>query len=129
MTHAAKDLHEEIREDAKRLLKEIQDKNVEYDPDRKVRCHAQRIITSPPYRLLTPMQLSIVVEFVAGKVTETIERMIALYRPDALVVGTRGQGGIRTWGAALTGGIGSVSKYVVACPAFLLARADSTRPH
>ncbi|KZV78068.1 hypothetical protein EXIGLDRAFT_790488, partial [Exidia glandulosa HHB12029] len=76
--------------DAKRLLKEIQDKNVEYDPERK---------------------LSIVVEFVAGKVTETIERMIALYRPDALVVGTRGQGGIRTWGAALTGGVGSVSKY------------------
>lgn len=38
--------------------------------------------------------------------------MIALYRPDALVVGTRGQGGIRTWGAALTGGMGSVSKCV-----------------
>lgn len=86
----AKDLHDEIREDAKRLLKDIQDKNSEYDPDRK---------------------LSIVVEFVAGKVTETIERMIALYRPDALVVGTRGQGGIRNWGAALTGGMGSVSKH------------------
>lgn len=85
-----KDLHDEIREDAKKLMKNIQSKNVEYDPERK---------------------LSIVVEFVAGKVTETIERMIALYRPDALVVGTRGQGGIRTWGAALTGNMGSVSKH------------------
>ena len=61
-------------------------------------------------------QLSIIVEFIAGKVTQTIERLIALYRPDSLVVGTRGQRGVKVLGAAL-GGMGSVSKYVAPwCP-------------
>ena len=56
------------------------------------------------------VQLSIIVEFIAGKVTETIDRLIALYRPDSLVVGTRGQRGVKVLGAAF-GGMGSVSKY------------------
>lgn len=58
-------------------------------------------------------QLSVVVEFVAGKITATIERLIALYRPDSLVVGTRGQTGlVKTWSAAfLAPGMGSVSRY------------------
>lgn len=53
------------------------------------------------------------VEFVAGKITSTIERLIALYRPDSLVVGTRGQTGlVKTWSAAfLTPGMGSVSRW------------------
>lgn len=50
-------------------------------------------------------------EFIAGRVTETIERMIALYRPDSLIVGTRGQRGMKVWGTSF-GGMGSVSKYV-----------------
>ena len=52
-------------------------------------------------------------EFIAGKVTESIDRLIALYRPDSLVVGTRGQRGVKVLGAAF-GGMGSVSKYVEA---------------
>jgi nucleotide-binding universal stress UspA family protein len=58
-------------------------------------------------------QLSIIVEFVAGKVTLTIERLIALYRPDSLIVGTRGQRGkMQTWGAALhVTKVGSVSRW------------------
>ena len=58
---------------------------------------------------VTILQLSIIVEFIAGKVTETIERLIALYRPDSLVVGMRGQRGMKVLGAAF-GGVGSVSK-------------------
>jgi len=57
------------------------------------------------------LQLSIVVELVAGRLLETIERMIALYRPDSLIVGTRGQKSVSTWAAAFTGGVGSVSRY------------------
>jgi hypothetical protein len=59
-------------------------------------------------------QLSIVVEFIAGKVTETLDRLIALYRPDSVVVGTKGQRGVmQTWGAAFGApGMGSVSKSV-----------------
>ena len=46
--------------------------------------------------------------------TGSIDRLIALYRPDSIVVGTRGQRGLmQAWGAALGGsGVGSVSKYV-----------------
>lgn len=45
--------------------------------------------------------------------THTIDRLIALYRPDSLVVGTRGQRSVsaKVLGAAF-GGMGSVSKYV-----------------
>lgn len=57
-------------------------------------------------------QLSIIVEFIAGKVTTTIDRLIALYRPDSVVVGTRGTRGMKAWGAAFGApGMGSVSKY------------------
>lgn len=35
--------------------------------------------------------ISIVVEFVAGRVTSTILRLIHMYRPDSLTVGTRGK--------------------------------------
>ncbi|KAI5115461.1 hypothetical protein M0805_006180 [Coniferiporia weirii] len=81
--------HEAVRDEARELLKQVQRQNIEYEPDRK---------------------LSIIVEFIAGRVTETIERLIALYRPDSLVVGTRGQRGVKVLGAAF-GGMGSVSKY------------------
>ncbi|EGO01273.1 hypothetical protein SERLA73DRAFT_87798 [Serpula lacrymans var. lacrymans S7.3] len=84
--------HEVVRDEARELMRRIQEKCVEYDPDRK---------------------LSIIVEIIAGKVTTTIDRLIALYRPDSVVVGTRGQRGmIQAWGAAFGApGVGSVSKY------------------
>lgn len=87
----AKD-HDVIRDEARELLQQVQAKSVEYDPERKI---------------------SVVVEFIAGKVTDNIDRLIALYRPESVVVGTRGQRGmIQTWGAALGApGMGSVSKY------------------
>ncbi|KAG1751685.1 hypothetical protein EDD22DRAFT_915357 [Suillus occidentalis] len=77
--------HELAREEARELMRQIQEKCIEYDPERK---------------------LSIIVELIAGKVTTTLERLIALYRPDSIVVGTRGQRGMmQAWG------VGSVSKY------------------
>ncbi|KAG8792886.1 hypothetical protein FRC17_008521, partial [Serendipita sp. 399] len=83
--------HDALREEARELMRMIGDKNVEYDPNRK---------------------LSIVVEFVAGRITETIERMIALYRPDSLIVGTRGERTfLRQVGQAVGTGVGSVSRY------------------
>ncbi|KAF7973069.1 hypothetical protein HWV62_5296 [Athelia sp. TMB] len=83
--------HEIVRGEARDLMKSIQEKCVEYDADRK---------------------LSITVEFVAGRVTQTLDRLIALYRPDSLVVGTRGQRSMmQALGMSMTGAIGSVSKY------------------
>ena len=77
-------------------MRTMQEKSTEYGPTRK---------------------LSLILEFIPGKVTDTIDRLIALYRPDSLVVGTRG----RRLGALAQGlsagllgvsSIGSVSKYV-----------------
>ncbi|KAI0649860.1 hypothetical protein C8Q79DRAFT_901737 [Trametes meyenii] len=84
--------HDQYREDARELMRQIQEKCVEYDAERK---------------------LSIIVEYIAGKVTQTIDRLIALYRPDSVVVGTRGQRSVmQAWAGAFGApGVGSVSKY------------------
>ncbi|KAG8850831.1 hypothetical protein FRB96_009568 [Tulasnella sp. 330] len=88
-----KDMHGQVRDEANDLMKLILERNSEYEGRR----------------------LSVIVEFVAGKVTDTIDRMTALYRPDSLVVGTRGERSLmQTWGAALGApGVGSVSRYCV----------------
>ena len=47
------------------------------------------------YNLISHIrQLSIILEFIAGRPTTTLDRLIALYRPDSVVVGTRGQRGV-----------------------------------
>lgn len=83
--------HDQYRDDARELMRIIQEKCVEYDAERK---------------------LSIIVECIAGKVTQTIDRLIALYRPESLVVGTRGQRSMmQAWAGAFGApGVGSVSK-------------------
>ncbi|KAF8909761.1 hypothetical protein CPB84DRAFT_1673423 [Gymnopilus junonius] len=85
--------HNTLRDEARDLMRILQEKSVEYDPTRK---------------------LSLIVEYIPGRVTDSIDRLIALYRPDSLVVGTRG----RRFGVGLVqglvgsgAGIGSVSKY------------------
>lgn len=60
---------EEARDDARELMASIVELNDEYG-DRSI---------------------SIVVEFVAGRVTSTILGLIYMYRPDSLTVGTRGR--------------------------------------
>ncbi|RUS28694.1 hypothetical protein BC938DRAFT_481559 [Jimgerdemannia flammicorona] len=50
-------------------------------------------------------QISIVVEFVVGKVQATIQHMIAMYQPSMLVVGTRGRSPVKGFL------LGSVSRY------------------
>ncbi|WVQ78948.1 hypothetical protein IAT38_001040 [Cryptococcus sp. DSM 104549] len=84
---------EEFREDAEALLKTVLQKNDEAD------CR----------------KISVIVEFVAGKITEILLKMIALYRPDSLVVGTKGQRSrLQSWGMALGApGMGSVSRFCV----------------
>jgi nucleotide-binding universal stress UspA family protein len=73
--------HDIVREEARELMRSMQEKSIEYDPDRK---------------------LSLILEYIPGKITDTIDRLIALYRPDSLVVGTRG----RRFGAGLVQGLG-----------------------
>ncbi|ODN72887.1 hypothetical protein L202_08310 [Cryptococcus amylolentus CBS 6039] len=85
---------DEFREEAQSLLKLVLQKNDEADDTRKI---------------------SVIVEFVAGKVPEILLKMIALYRPDSLVVGTKGQRSkLQSWGMALGApGMGSVSRFSV----------------
>jgi nucleotide-binding universal stress UspA family protein len=84
--------HDIVREEARDLLLRIQDKCVEVDSDRK---------------------LSIIVEYIAGKVTTTIDRLIALYRPDSVIVGSRGARKMKqAFGVAFgSQSMGGVSKY------------------
>ncbi|KAJ7648426.1 hypothetical protein B0H17DRAFT_1103230, partial [Mycena rosella] len=82
--------HDSVREEARQFMLQIQEKSVEYEPERK---------------------LSLILEYIPGRITNTLDRLIALYRPDSVVVGTRGK---KAWqGMAMMGkgGIGSVSKY------------------
>ena len=84
--------HDIIRAEAREYIRRIQERCYDADPDRRV---------------------AITLEFIAGKVTQTIDRLIALYRPDSLVVGTRGPRGMiqamsSKFGATAVGG---VSKY------------------
>lgn len=79
--------HELIRDEARELMKYIEEKAVEVDPERK---------------------LSLILEYIPGKITDSLDRLIALYRPDSVVVGTRG----RRWQAMGMGiGVGSISRY------------------
>ncbi|KAI0031805.1 hypothetical protein K488DRAFT_86484 [Vararia minispora EC-137] len=84
--------HDIIRSEARDFMQHIQERLVSVDPDRKV---------------------SITIEFIAGKITQTIDRLIALYRPDSLVVGTRGPRGMMQTVSARFGAtaVGGVSKY------------------
>ncbi|KAG6334308.1 hypothetical protein ID866_4787 [Astraeus odoratus] len=86
--------HELVREEARELMRQIQEKCVEYDPERKV---------------------SIILEFIAGRPTTTLDRLIALYRPDSVVVGMRGQRGVMSGVSGVLGfsSVGSVSKYAL----------------
>lgn len=67
-------------------MKRIEEKSVEAEPDRKV----STSFIFPMY-LMIYSQLSLILEYVPGKITDTLDRLIALYRPDSVVVGTRGR--------------------------------------
>lgn len=80
---------DEAREEARELMAsivqlndEVQDRSVSVKP---FSSHLTGM------RVDKPVQISIVVEFVAGRVTSTILRLIHMYRPDSLTVGTKGK--------------------------------------
>ncbi|KAG6834158.1 hypothetical protein H0H93_011503 [Arthromyces matolae] len=85
--------HNIVREEARELMKLIQERSVETDPERK---------------------LSLILEYVPGRITDTLDRLIALYRPDSVVVGTRGKRSMLSGLAInmnISSAVGSVSKY------------------
>lgn len=55
-------------------------------------------------------EIGITIEHVIGKVQESIQKIIKVYRPDSLIVGTRG----RSDSLLKSAFIGSVSRYCVA---------------
>ncbi|KAH6902044.1 universal stress protein family domain-containing protein [Coprinopsis sp. MPI-PUGE-AT-0042] len=57
-------------------------------------------------------ELSLVLEYIPGKIADSIDRLIALSRPDSLVVSTRGRKGLLVTFA----GIGGISKYALLLP-------------
>jgi nucleotide-binding universal stress UspA family protein len=94
MSHFLEKDHNVVRDEAREFMRTVQERSVEYDSNRKI---------------------SLILEYIPGKITDSIDRLIALYRPDSVVVGTRG----RRFGASLVQGfgvglpaIGSISKCV-----------------
>ena len=69
-------------------MRPIQSESVEYNSDRKVSFPS--LISLTPPLISIPLQLSLIVEYSPGRVMDTIDRLIALYLPDSVVVGTRG---------------------------------------
>lgn len=96
-------------------MRSIQAKSVETDHERK----ARSIIFLLVLTFVTILQLSLILEYIPGRVTDTLDRLIALYRPDSVVVGTRGKRsvlgglGMNIGGTSASFGIGSISKSVI----------------
>ncbi|BEI80992.1 hypothetical protein CcaverHIS002_0201520 [Cutaneotrichosporon cavernicola] len=85
--------HEELREEAQNLLQTVLHKNDE-EYGRKI---------------------SAIVEIVVGPIPDMILKMIALYRPDSLIVGTKGQRSrLANWSKAFSApGMGSISRFAI----------------
>ncbi|PFH45593.1 hypothetical protein AMATHDRAFT_122282, partial [Amanita thiersii Skay4041] len=80
--------HNILRDEAREFMRVIQEKNMAIDSERK---------------------LSLILEYIPGKITDSLDRLIALYRPDSVVVGTRGRS---VWqGMGMGMGVGSISRY------------------
>lgn len=67
------------RDEANRMMREIMERNLD-------------------------KSISITVEFVVGKVQDAIQRIVSMYKPDSLIVGTRGQSKMKSMF------LGSISK-------------------
>jgi hypothetical protein len=93
-------ISDQAREEANMLIRSVIDRNSYIPPASGIETP-----TAVPLR-----EIGITVEFVIGKVQESIQKMISVYRPDSLIVGTRG----RTDSLFKSAFIGSVSKYCVA---------------
>lgn len=91
LNHNLEKDHEVVRREACELMRQIQEKCIEYDPEWKLS----------------------VVELISGKVTTMLERLIALYHSDSIIVSVRGQCGMmQVWAAAFgVSGVGSISRY------------------
>ncbi|KEI39454.1 uncharacterized protein L969DRAFT_103373 [Mixia osmundae IAM 14324] len=87
---------------------------------------AQTVLESVMRKNGQDRQLSIILEFVVGRVQSTIQRMLEIYRPDSLVVGTRGRSD-SVWRSAF---LGSSSRYCVATspvPVIVVRPEDKVR--
>ncbi|KAK4048485.1 hypothetical protein OIO90_005816 [Microbotryomycetes sp. JL221] len=99
----------------------------------EAREEAESVLNQVMTRNREQRQISIAVEFAIGPIEETIHRMIEIYRPDSLVVGTRGKpdslfkmgpymGSISKWAVAR-----SPVPVIVVRPSKLIAESLSTR--
>ncbi|RUS15021.1 hypothetical protein BC937DRAFT_93017 [Endogone sp. FLAS-F59071] len=89
-----RDQEQQARDDAQKVMDGIMIKN----DDRQVGL-GDRVPCEPM------SGISIIVEFVVGKVQETIQNMISMYQPSMLIVGTRGRSPVKGFL------LGSVSRY------------------
>ncbi|SCV73814.1 BQ2448_6244 [Microbotryum intermedium] len=75
----------------------------------KAKREAERVLEEVMRKNGEEKQISIIVEFAIGPIEETIHRMVEIYEPDSLIVGTRGK-----QESLFKPMMGSISKYCVA---------------
>ncbi|KAL0097667.1 hypothetical protein J3Q64DRAFT_1617005, partial [Phycomyces blakesleeanus] len=73
--------------------------------EEQARQNAERVMEKIMASSNDEKRVSVIIEFVIGKVQETIQHMIAMYQPSLLIVGTRGLSDFKNML------LGSVSKY------------------
>ncbi|KAI8069178.1 hypothetical protein BC940DRAFT_272309 [Gongronella butleri] len=73
--------------------------------EKQAREDAQKVMDRIMSSSTDDKKISVIIEFVVGKVQQTIQQMIAMYQPSLLIVGTRG---LSEFQSML---LGSVSKY------------------
>ena len=105
-----------MREGARNLLSSIVELN-ETAEQRKVRCY---------------LQISVTVEFIAGDIRTSITRLVVMYRPDSLTIGTRGKQVSAIQKMLGSTPLGSISKFLIwqsPVPVIIVRPEDRVRKH
>lgn len=100
-------LSEQAKEEAASLMRTVAERNSSYPPYSSSSVDS---ISGDSGEIEPINEIGITIEHVIGKVQESIQKIIKVYRPDSLIVGTRG----RSDSLLKSAFIGSVSRYCVA---------------
>lgn len=104
-------LSEQAKEEASSLMRTVVERNSTYTSYKHHKYPSTDAVDLNDIDDVEPInEIGITIEHVIGKVQESIQKIIKVYRPDSLIVGTRG----RSDSLLKSAFIGSVSRYCVA---------------
>lgn len=91
-------------------MRTVEERNSSYPSASHHNYHSLESLSADDSDVEPINEIGITIEHVIGKVQESIQKIIKVYRPDSLIVGTRG----RSDSLLKSAFIGSVSRYCVA---------------